>query len=69
MNFDLSRHYAIAYLLSQGIAEETIGAEKVARLREHLLVVKPAATPPREAWTYEELLRHYCATYQTAELG
>ena len=66
---DLSRYYAVAYLLSQGVSEEAIGTEKIARFRERLLQEKSAATPPRATWTYEKLLQHYCATYQTAELG
>jgi len=66
---DLSRYYAIAYLLANDISEDQIGADKVARFRKRLKEVKHPTPPPRSTWNYVKLLNSYCATYQTAELG
>lgn len=66
---DLSRYYAIAYLLANGISEDDIGTDKIARFRKALKARKYGPTIPRAKWHYESLVRSYRAVYQTAELG
>lgn len=65
---DLSRYYAIAYLMSHGYTEEQLGAEKIQRLREALERRRFGENPPREEWDYETLVRRR-ATFQSYELG